>query len=115
MTTRKACKTKIKRKTCRGFGGRRYECPLKLRRSDVEIYAGAVHHKKGWVSIGAGQIYLSKDYGRTVWYLSNMESAERPTIRFNDDTQTIRVNSYKIIIKHCAHYNRAKEILTPFI
>jgi len=81
----------------------------------VEIYAGAVRQKKGWVSIGAGQIYLSKDYGRTAWYLSNMEPAERPTIRFNDDTQTIRVNSYKIIIKHCAHYNRAKEILTPFL
>ena len=81
----------------------------------MEIYAGAVHQKKGWVSISGSDIYLSKDYGRTVWYLSNMEPAERPTIGFNDDTQTIRVNSYKIIIKRCAHYNRAKEILKPFL
>jgi hypothetical protein len=108
--TRKACKPGgIRRKTCRGYKGRRYECPLKLSGKDLEIFVGNVRQSGGWITINDESLYLNRGLhkSRSIWGLRT----SKPTAHFNDETQTIRIGSTKIVIASCQKYEHVKKYL----
>ena len=110
QVTRKACKKgKSLRKTCRGYKGRRYECPLMLRGKDLEIFVGNSRQSGGWISISKESLYLNRGLhkSRSIWPLQT----SKPSTHFNDATQTIRIGSTKIVIASCQNYERVKEYL----
>ena len=107
----KVCKgLPLRRKTCRGFKGRRYECPLKLQGKDLEIYVGGVRRTGGWISVNNETLYMNrgKQATRGIWDLET----KKPVVRTNDATQTIHIGSTKVVIASCQKYERVKEYLT---
>jgi hypothetical protein len=103
--TRKACKP-LRRKTCRGFRGRRHDCDLTLKGKAVAISVKGVHQKKGWISINNERVYLARDTGR---FLAGLPLETK--VSFDDASQTIRIGSTTVQIPRCAAYERVKEYL----
>lgn len=103
--TRKACKA-LRRKTCRGSRGRRYDCGLRLEGKAVAIFVKGVHQKRGWLSINDERIYVARDKGRL-----SAELPLRTKVSFDDDTQTVRIGSTTVEIPSCAAYEGVKEYL----
>jgi hypothetical protein len=104
--TRKACKP-LRRKTCRGFKGRTYDCDLTLRGKAVAISVKGALQKGGWLSINNERIYISREKGR---FLSGLPLKKKAT--FNDESQTIRIGTTTVQIPSCGAYERVKELLS---
>jgi hypothetical protein len=102
--TRKACAAR-KRKTCRGFRGRRFDCPLKLTGKAVEITHKGIPQKGGFLSINNEFLYISLNTGRI-----NMAVPTKATC--NDETQTIRIRSTMVHIPSCSAYETVKNYLS---
>jgi hypothetical protein len=103
--TRKACKA-LRRKTCRGYKGRRYDCGLKLTGKEVAISVKGVHQKKGWLSINNESVYIARDNSRL-----NAALPLKMKVSCNDETQTVQIGSTKMQISRCGAYERVKEYL----
>jgi hypothetical protein len=103
-TTRKACAAR-KRKTCRGYKGRRFDCPLKLSGKAVEITHKGIPQKGGWLSINNESLYISLNQGR-------INTAVPTKASCNDETQTIRIRSTKVHIPSCSAYETVKSYLS---
>ena len=101
--TRKACAAR-KRKTCRGYKGRRFDCPLKLSGKEIEITHKGVLQKGEWLSINNEYLYISLNKGRI-----NVPVPAKAT--FNDETQTIRFRTTTMRIPNCSAYETVKGYL----
>jgi hypothetical protein len=102
--TRKACVAR-KRKTCRGFRGRRFDCPLKLSGKAVVITHKGIPQKGGWLSINNESLYISLNQGR-------INTAVPTKASCNDKEQTIRIRSTKVHIPSCSAYETVKSYLS---
>ena len=87
---------------------------LRFSKSSADIYASNILQKKAWVAISDGYIYIVRDKSRSYWILPNIPLNDRPIIRFNDETKTIRIGANKLIIKSPSKYNQAKKYLEPY-
>ena len=101
--TRKVCAAR-KRKTCRGFRGRRFDCPLKLSGKAVVITHKGIPQKGGFLSINNEYLYISLNNGRI-----NMALPVKATC--DDKTQTIRIHSTKVHIPSCSAYKTVAKYL----
>jgi len=79
---------------------------LNLKQRDITLYHNNIlqNTKGAWVAISPGYIYISRDKGRSYWFIKKV----RPVMTHNDKTMTIKVASNKIVFKSPAQYNRAK-------
>ena len=102
--TRKACKA-LRRKTCRGYKGRRFDCPLKLSGKAIEITHKGIPQKGEWLSINNEHLYISLNNGR-------INTAVPTKASCNDKTQTIRIRSTKVHIPSCSAYETVKGYLS---
>ena len=102
---------KIKKKTYKKQSDR-----VELRANKLTLLHRGIPQKRGWVSIkNGGFIYISRDKNRSYWILSKIEKKKRPRISFNDKKQHITVSSNKIVIRSRGDYQKAKELLKPWI
>ena len=89
---------------------------VELRGNKLTLVHRGIRQKRGWVSINNnGFIYISRDKNRSYWILSKIEKKKRPRISFNDNKQQISVSSNKIIMGHLSDYQKAKDLLKPWI
>lgn len=91
---------------------------LDLKGKKLELFnntsKGVVKHKKGWVSISQGYIYINRDNGRSYWILHKIPKKERPKIHFSDRNKSIRIGSNRIVVKNDCDYEIAKQLLEKY-
>lgn len=75
----------------------------------VDIYRGKELIKKhSPISISNGSIIFQGRY----WFLKNyLDKSKRPKISFNDDNQSMKISSYKLVFDRPIDYSYAKKSL----
>lgn len=115
----KRSRSKTRSKSPSGRSGKNVE--IKVSGKDLELYHNdkkLPSDKSIWVSVTSkrGMVYISRGkLGRSYWVLGAILKSKLPRISFNDQGQTIKFSSYRMVINNRNKYQRIKDILNYFL